>query len=967
MTGPARPTDESPAEASGGDRTARRPDGDAPHYDVFISYSQHLDRDVATVFQRGMENFGRPWYRPVRLRVFRDMTHLAASPDLQGDIERALARSRWLVVMASPLAAASPWVRAEIDWWVANKPGTRVLLAWTDGQLEWDREAQDFDWSRTDALPREQMRKLLAVAPGCPRWVDLRWLRAQIDERGSVPVNDPRLLADVAEFVAPVQGRSKADLIGHHLRLRRQRNRLVAATILVLTALLVTATALGLTADRQRDIATERQQAATSRQLVAEAASIQDARPDLARQLLVEAYRLSHTEQAVGALLGSGSLPRVLHTGPTSGALAFGPRGRLLAAADDGGVTLFDTATGRAVSTLDGPRRFTRSVAFAADGRMLAEGDNTGRIRLWDVSDATAPRLLGSARPVGDAQHVAFAGTAPLLVVGTGTQSVLLDVRAPDRPRITGGSPSAESALGFGAAAHPEGHLVATGAGDDRVRLMRLSPSGKLSSLHTFAAPSAALDFSPSGHLLATSGEEGVVGLWDVADPRHPVLRTTLNSPSPSLFPVLAFAADGRTLATGADDGTIQLWDLSDPLRPQQGDRLTGHTRSPDALAFSPDGRILASSAADGPPRADDANLRETTVRLWNVAGPHGSSAQASLPAGQLSGQPFAPDGRMVVTGRPGALWQVGGVPEPRRLATLPAFNRGGQSFSFSPDGRTLATGHPLGFWDVSDPSHPRRRDGPREVEAPQNVVYGPDGTLLAAATPLGPVRLWDVRDPDRPRALGALSGSGAGPSSYIGGVPVAFAADRDLVAAVRKDGGAVHLWDISRPDKPVRTGAITLRNAGAGALTTSTDGRTLFVGDTQGTVTSWDITDPRRPRSVGASQRHSGKLTHLAAHPTRDMLAGVDEYGAIRLWDVGDPAAPREVALLAAGGSHDTTGLAFSPDGGLIAVSTMNSTRLWHTDVDTILQRLCAESPRITESQWKQYLPDRPYDPPCA
>jgi hypothetical protein len=686
VTGPARPADESPAEASGGDRTARRPDGDAPHYDAFISYSQHLDRDVATVFQRGMENFGRPWYRPVRLRVFRDMTHLAASPDLQGDIERALARSRWLVVMASPLAAASPWVRAEIDWWVANKPGTRVLLAWTDGQLEWDREAQDFDWSRTDALPREQMRKLLAVAPGCPRWVDLRWLRAQIDERGSVPVNDPRLLADVAEFVAPVQGRSKADLIGHHLRLRRQRNRLVAATILVLTALLVTATALGLTADRQRDIATERQLAATSRQLVAEAASIQDARPDLARQLLVEAYRLSHTEQAVGALLGSGSLPRVLHTGPTSGALAFGPRGRLLAAADDGGVTLFDTATGRAVSTLDGPRRFTRSVAFAADGRMLAEGDTTGRIRLWDVSDATAPRLLGSARPVGDAQHVAFAGTAPLLVVGTGTQSVLLDVRDPDRPRITGGSPSAESALGFGAAAHPEGHLVATGAGDDRVRLMRLSPSGKLSSLHTFAAPSATLDFSPSGHLLATSGEEGVVELWDVADPRHPVLRTTLNNPSPSLFPGGPWRPERTT-------GRSSCGTSPTPCAPSRVTVSPG-TRGPPTPSPSP--RTAASSHP--PPRT--ARPGRTTRTFGRPPCACGTSpARTVRPRRRPCPPASCPASRSLRTAGPSS--QAGPAPsgrwaECRNHGAWPRFPPSTEAASPSPSARTDARSPPV-------------------------------------------------------------------------------------------------------------------------------------------------------------------------------------------------------------------------------------------------------------------------------
>ncbi|MFF4763736.1 TIR domain-containing protein [Streptomyces sp. NPDC001292] len=921
------------------------------HYDVFISYSQNLDREVATVFQRGMENFGRPWYRPVQLRVFRDTTHLSASRNLQEEIEKALARSSWLIVMASPLAAESPWVRAEIDWWVANKRGERMLLAWTDGTLEWSREAEDFDWSRTDALPREQMQTSLAATPGCPRWVDLRWLRAQIDEHGSVPVNDPRLVADVAEFVAPVQGRSKAELIGHHLRLKRRRNRLVAATVSVLCALLATATAFGLVANQQRNVATERQLAAESRQLVAEAASIQDTRPDLARQLLVEAYRLSHTEQAVGALLGSGAVPRLLRGDGFSRAVAFSPSGQLMAVGFDGGVTLYDRGTGEAVSTL--PGHSVRAVAFHADGRLLAEGDFDGRVRLWDLTSTTEPRLLGTVKPDGGVQNLAFAEPAPLLVVGTGSQVVLFDIRDPSHPKAAKTSSDMGAGLGWGADVSPDGELIATGAGSDRVRLMRLSRSGRISPLSSFSTPVSLLAFSPGGHLLATVGNDYTARLWDVADPRRPELRSVLNGHNEDIWSI-AFAHDGKTLATGAMDGTIQLWDISDPVRPRQGTRLSGHTAYVGSLAFAPDGRTLASAAPDG------------AVRLWNVHGPQTSSAFVSLPSGDLSPQPFDPKGRFVVAGRPSTIWQVREVPEPQRLATLPTYNRGGQRVSFSPDGHTLATGVPLRFWEVSDLSRPRERGGSQEVEDSTTVVYGPDGSVLAAAEPLGPVRLWEVSDPAHPRILGTLSGSGA-VSMFTGTAPVAFAGKRGLLAAVRKDREAVQLWDVSRPDRFVNTDVIPMESATAVSLATSSDGRTLFVGDSRGTVTVWNITDPHRPRRLGETERHSGEVTHLAVHPTRDLLASADQYGAVRLWDVSEPAVPRETALLAAIGSFTPTGLAFSPDGGLIAVSTDDTTLMWHTDVGALLRQLCAESAPITESQWKQYLPDRSYDPPCA
>jgi hypothetical protein len=139
-------------------------------YDVFISYSHAQDVPVAEALQRELRRFAVPWYRhrPAPpglrlprgqrpLRIFRDATNLSASPGLWADIERALASSEWFVLMASPAAADSPWVRQEVEWWLANRPGRPALIALTDGDLAW--EASDFDWARTNAVPRLLRRR----------------------------------------------------------------------------------------------------------------------------------------------------------------------------------------------------------------------------------------------------------------------------------------------------------------------------------------------------------------------------------------------------------------------------------------------------------------------------------------------------------------------------------------------------------------------------------------------------------------------------------------------------------------------------------------------------------------------------------------------------------------------------------------------------------------------------------------
>lgn len=208
------------------------PPGEPGAYDAFISYSHAWDKDVAKAFQNALQGFDRPWYRPRSLKLFRDETNLAASPHLWQEIEQGLTRSRWLVVMASPLSAASPWVRQEIRWWLTHRSVDTLLIGWTDGTLLWDPERAGFDWSRTDALPEQEMERAFGAEP---RWVDLRWLRGP--EQASAA--DPRLIECIAEFVAPLTGRSKDELIGDHVRRHRQTRRLVRATLATLTVLVL--------------------------------------------------------------------------------------------------------------------------------------------------------------------------------------------------------------------------------------------------------------------------------------------------------------------------------------------------------------------------------------------------------------------------------------------------------------------------------------------------------------------------------------------------------------------------------------------------------------------------------------------------------------------------------------------------------------------------------------------------------
>ena len=91
------------------------------------------------------------------------------------------------------------------------------------------------------------------------------------------------------------------------------------------------------------------------------------------------------------------------------------------------------------------------------------------------------------------------------------------------------------------------------------------------------------LAFRPGdGRLLATSGTNGVVKLWDIASGHGRDLRGHTGD----VYGV-AFSPDGTRLATASGDPSVKLWDTA------SGDELltlTGHAATVFDVAFSRDG-----------------------------------------------------------------------------------------------------------------------------------------------------------------------------------------------------------------------------------------------------------------------------------------------------------------------------------------------------------------------------------------
>jgi WD40 repeat protein len=387
---------------------------------------------------------------------------------LWATIEEALAASEWFILLASPEAANSPWVEKEIDFWRRNKPVERLLIVQTDGDIAWNPDKNDFDWTKTTALPR----CLSTAFTDEPRWIDARWARTG----AQASLRDPRFRDLVAELAAPLRGIAKDELIGEDIRQHHRLNRWRNAALGIVTTLLIGAVAAAAIAVQQRQTAiAQRDQAQRneSRALAGLAENeVERGSPATAVRLALAALPMSlsapnraYAPQAEGALLFG--IQRLRERRKFSHedrvfSVAFSPDGRMLAT----GSRLWEMASGKEIATLHGHEGPVQSVAFSPDGRMFATGSFDSTVRLWELASGKEIGVLrGHEGPV---QSVAFS---------------------------------------------PDGRMLATGSQDSTVRLWEVASGQEIGVLrHDKLVSSVA--FSPDGRTLATGSWDSTARLW---------------------------------------------------------------------------------------------------------------------------------------------------------------------------------------------------------------------------------------------------------------------------------------------------------------------------------------------------------------------------------------------------------------------------------------------------------------------
>jgi WD40 repeat protein len=439
------------------------------------------------------------------------------------------------------------------------------------------------------------------------------------------------------------------------------------------------------------------------------------------------------------------------------------------------------------------------------------------------------------------------------------------------------------------------------------------------------------------GSLAAATSADGNLRIWKLADGTAPVLETTIHA-----IPTAVALAPTRPLLAGpCRTPALCLWNLSDPRHPVIASQLPSAARgTPGAgkagitsMAVSPDGTLLAAAKENG-----------YTV-LWSIADPAHPRFLASLAnpvhvtSDDLAGVAFDPRGGLLATTLQNGGTKLWDVSDPARPASVATINTGYQAVAFSPDGSMLAAGGDtkIGLWRLAD----RARPAPISVQSActanpkaalmdiQTVAFSPDGSRLSYSG--SDASTTDNRNAElclldtSPRSLDSGSPVAVGIPTGFGIISLAYTPRGVLVTG--GPDGVIRQW---RPSQQ-RVGGLAPTDSMS--WTVSPSGRLLAAPIEekglqalyQGTSSFgvWDISVPAGP-TLDAVVRIPAAMIQFIGPA---VVLTVDQKGAVRLWDLRDPHHPVAAASLGRALVSAAKGYTFSGEvtsdtaGDLVAV----------------------------------------------